>query len=76
MDAKISSMSGDAFAEDVKSDNLLITGNSGDIEGNGITVKVLKASVTSGDMSIRGHVGQMNLTSGSGDVIVVQEGEV
>ena len=75
VDAKISSMSGDACAEDVKSDNLLITGNSGDIEGNGITVKMLKASVTSGDMSIRGHVGQMNLTSGSGDVIVVQEGD-
>ncbi len=74
-DAKVSSMSGDARAEDAVSDNLLMTVASGDLEGSGLAVKILKASAVSGDMSIRGGIGQMNLTSGSGDVIVVQEGD-
>ncbi|MDE7325997.1 MAG: DUF4097 family beta strand repeat-containing protein, partial [Lachnospiraceae bacterium] len=74
-DMKVSAVSGDAEATEVTSDNLLMTSTSGDLLGNGIEVKVLKASATSGDMSIRGHADQMNITNGSGDVIVVQEGD-
>ncbi len=74
-DAKISSQSGDAGAEAVKSERLLLTASSGDLEGKAISVKILKASVVSGDMSMRGHADQMSLSTGSGDVVVVQEGD-
>lgn len=74
-DAKISSQSGDAGAEAVTSEHLLITVSSGDLEGKEISAKMLKASVVSGDMSIRGHADQMSLSTGSGDVVIVQEGD-
>lgn len=74
-DAKISSQSGDAGAEAVKSERLLLTASSGDLEGKEISVKILKASAVSGDMSVRGHADQMSLSTGSGDVVVVQEGD-
>ncbi len=74
-DAKISSQSGDARAEAVKSERLLLTASSGDLEGKEISAEILKASVVSGDMSMRGHADQMSLSTGSGDVVVVQEGD-
>ena len=75
LDAKISSVSGDVDGQNVVSDNLLMTVSSGDMQGVGVSAKVLKASAASGDMSIRGHADQMNLTNGSGDVIVIQNGD-
>ncbi len=74
-DAKVSAVSGDVQAAGVTAGTLLMTVTSGDMEGNGFVAKVLKASSVSGDMSMRGHAEQMSLTGGSGDVIVVQDGD-
>ncbi len=73
-DAKISAVSGDVDVQNVNSDNLLMTVSSGDMQGVDLSVKTLKASSASGDMSMRGRADQMNLTNGSGDVIVVLDG--
>lgn len=74
-DAKISAQSGDAGVEAVRTDRLLLTAASGDLEGKEISAKILKASAVSGDMSVRGHADQMSLNTGSGDVVVVHEGD-
>lgn len=75
MDAKISAVSGDVQVSGVAANTLLMTVTSGDMEGNELNTKVLKASCVSGDMSIRGHAEQMSLNNGSGDIIVVQNGD-
>lgn len=71
---KVSAVSGEVNVSNVKADNLVTTTVSGDLDASGLSAGILKASATSGDMSLRGHAEEMNLTNGSGDVIVVENG--
>lgn len=74
-DAAISAVSGDVKVNMLHAESAKITGNSGDIDANKVETAHLMVSAVSGDMSVRGSSGKMDIRNGSGDVIVIQNGD-
>lgn len=71
---KLSSTSGDANASGADAEKFIVKTVSGDVDAKEVRSVMLKASSTSGDISLRGSSEDMTLANGSGDIIVVQEG--
>lgn len=74
--SKLSTISGDFTAVKIKTDNLLMSSISGDLELKDYKAGIFKASSVSGDMSLRGSSDEMNAGSSSGDLIVIQNGDI
>lgn len=72
---KVSSTSGDVMVTECQTQNSIISTVSGDMDVPNLSAERLSAASTSGDISLRGSFNEMEVNNGSGDIIVVQQGD-
>ncbi|MBQ9120596.1 MAG: DUF4097 family beta strand repeat protein [Lachnospiraceae bacterium] len=72
---KAASTSGDVMVTECQTQNSIVTSVSGDVDVPKLFTERLSASTTSGEISLRGAFNEMEVSTASGDIVVVQNGD-